>query len=151
MRPVFLLFAIGSLVSLLPIDARAQFFTDVTAQYSMETTYNGILVGGGAAWTDVDGDGDYDLVVACGSNCSFLLFRNLEGAGFAHSFHTPYWMLRAMLGLHDEHPLPVRAYRSFLMRASIRPFWMRIEHALDWIWPKSLILYGRRVAAGTPG
>jgi SAM-dependent methyltransferase len=72
----------------------------------------------------------------------------VEGVGFAHSLHSPYWALRAMLGLHDERPAPTRAYRLFLMRATFSPFWRRVERALDSVWPKSLVLYGRRVATG---
>ncbi len=72
----------------------------------------------------------------------------VEPAGFAHALHTPYWLLRALLGLHDDSPAPVRLYRRFLMRASLSPFWIRVERALDWIWPKSVILYGTRVATG---
>jgi hypothetical protein len=58
-------------------------------------------------------------------------------------------MLRSVLGLHDEKPSPTRAYRRFLMDASLSPRWSRIERLLDWVWPKSLILYGTRVATGS--
>ena len=68
--------------------------------------------------------------------------------GFAHALHSPYWVLRSVLGLHDETPGPTRAYRRFLMRASLSPFWMRVERWLNWIWPKSLVLYGTRTATG---
>ncbi|MBW2282579.1 MAG: class I SAM-dependent methyltransferase [Deltaproteobacteria bacterium] len=73
----------------------------------------------------------------------------VDGVRFAHSLHSPYWMLRAVLGLHDENPSPTRAYRRFLMDASLSPRWSRIERLLDWVWPKSLILYGTRVATGS--
>jgi hypothetical protein len=42
----------------------------------------------------------------------------------------------------------VRSYRKFLMHASMSPRWARIERWLDRVWPKSLILYGTRVASG---
>jgi len=74
----------------------------------------------------------------------------VEGVGFAHALHSPYWLLRAALGLHDERPAPTRAYRLFLMKASLSPLWTRVERWLDWVWPKSLILYGTRVATGAP-
>ena len=74
----------------------------------------------------------------------------VEGVGFAHALHTPYWALRSLLGLHDESAGPVPRYRRFLMHASNSALWTRIEHGLDWICPKSLILYGSRVASGTP-
>ena len=70
------------------------------------------------------------------------------GVSFAHALHSPYWGLRSVLGLNDETPSPTRAYRNFLMYASISPGWRRVERALDWVWPKSLVLYGARVATG---
>jgi SAM-dependent methyltransferase len=74
----------------------------------------------------------------------------VQGVSFAHSLHSPYWALRSALGLHDESPGPTRAYRRFLMRASVSRGWSRVEHLLDWVWPKSLILYGTRDATGLP-
>jgi SAM-dependent methyltransferase len=72
----------------------------------------------------------------------------VERVGFAHALHSPYWALRAALGLHDETPGPTRAYRIFLIKASLSPIWNRVERWLDWIWPKSLVLYGTRAATG---
>jgi SAM-dependent methyltransferase len=69
-------------------------------------------------------------------------------AGFAHALHSPYWAVRALLGLDDESPGPTRSFRRFLLLATASPFWSRVERALDWIWPKSLILYGVREAQG---
>ncbi len=74
----------------------------------------------------------------------------VDGVGFAHSLHTPYWALRSQLGLHDETPGPVWRYRRFLMYAGNSPMWRAIERLLDWVCPKSLILYGRRTATGSP-
>ncbi|MFQ5697312.1 MAG: methyltransferase domain-containing protein [Myxococcota bacterium] len=70
------------------------------------------------------------------------------GSSFAHALHSPYWALRALLGLDDESPQATRSYRRFLIRASSSRGWTRVEHVLDWVWPKSLILYGTRVASG---
>lgn len=72
----------------------------------------------------------------------------VEGVTFAHALHSPYWALRCAVGLHDERPAPIRAYRRFLIHASSSRFWQRVEHALDYVWPKSLVLYGTRVASG---
>jgi SAM-dependent methyltransferase len=74
----------------------------------------------------------------------------VEGVGFAHALHSPYWALRCVLGLEDERPSPTRAYRRFLLHASRAPLWIRIERALDRVFPKSLVLYGTRVAGGAP-
>jgi SAM-dependent methyltransferase len=72
----------------------------------------------------------------------------VERVGFAHALHSPYWALRSALGLHDEFAGPTQAYRRFLMKASLSPIWIRVERWLDWIWPKSLVLYGTRAATG---
>lgn len=72
----------------------------------------------------------------------------VDGVGFAHALHTPYWLVRAGLGLDDETPGPTRAFRSFLIRAAVSRVWTRVEHALDRVWPKSLVLYGTRKATG---
>jgi ubiquinone/menaquinone biosynthesis C-methylase UbiE len=62
----------------------------------------------------------------------------------------PRWATRCVLGLNDERPAPTRAYRRFLVRATGSPLWQRVERVLDYVWPKSLVLYGTRVATGRP-
>jgi SAM-dependent methyltransferase len=74
----------------------------------------------------------------------------VEGISFAHALHSPYWAIRCILGLNDERPALTRAYRRFLIRANQSPFWQRVEGLLDYVWPKSLVLYGTRVAGGRP-
>lgn len=68
-----------------------------------------------------------------------------EGVGFAHAFHTPYWVLRSAVGLGraDGFRL-VRSYRRFLIRATASPLMARIERWLDFVCPKSVILYARK-------
>jgi len=73
-----------------------------------------------------------------------------EGVGFAHALHTPYWVLRSIAGLPraDESAL-VRAYHSFLIRATGSRLLTVIENVLNFCFPKSLILYTeKRAAAG---
>jgi ubiquinone/menaquinone biosynthesis C-methylase UbiE len=67
------------------------------------------------------------------------------GVGFAHALHTPYWMLRSIAGLPraDENAL-VRAYRRFLINATVSPAMARLERALNYFCPKSLILYAEK-------
>ncbi|MFQ5513045.1 MAG: class I SAM-dependent methyltransferase [Myxococcota bacterium] len=67
---------------------------------------------------------------------------------FAHALHSPYWALRALLGLHDERPAPTRAFRRLLILATHSRFWRNLERMLNWVWPKSLVLYGEKVARG---
>ncbi len=67
------------------------------------------------------------------------------GVGFAHALHTPYGALRSIAGLPraDESRL-VRAYRRFLIRATVSPAIARLERVLDYCFPKSLILYAEK-------
>jgi SAM-dependent methyltransferase len=67
------------------------------------------------------------------------------GVGFAHAFHTPYWVLRSIAGLPraDESRL-VRAYRLFLIRATTSRVLDRVERLLNYCFPKSLVLYAER-------
>jgi hypothetical protein len=74
------------------------------------------------------------------------------GVGFAHALHTPYWALRSIAGLPkaDESRL-VRAYRSFLLRATQSPLLERLEKALNYVCPKSVVLYAEKsVRAAAP-
>jgi len=74
------------------------------------------------------------------------------GVGFAHALHTPYWVLRSIAGLPraDESAL-VRAYRKFLIQATGSRWLTALENALNYCFPKSLILYAeKRPARGAP-
>ena len=44
----------------------------------------------------------------------------------------------------------VRLYRLFLIRATLSPLMARIEGLLNFVCPKSLILYARKPAAARP-
>jgi SAM-dependent methyltransferase len=71
-----------------------------------------------------------------------------EGCSFAHGLHTPYWALRSIAGLlrADESRL-VRAYRLGLIRATASRFADRLEkHVLNYICPKSVVLYAAKPA-----
>jgi ubiquinone/menaquinone biosynthesis C-methylase UbiE len=74
------------------------------------------------------------------------------GVGFAHALHTPYWALRSIAGLpRADTSRLVRAYRRFLIRATVSPAIARLERVLDYCFPKSLILYAeKRPAASAP-
>ncbi len=71
------------------------------------------------------------------------------GCGFAHGFHTPYWVLRSVMHLPDaDESALVRAYREFLIRATGSPLMAKLERALNFVCPKSVILYGEKRAEG---
>lgn len=64
------------------------------------------------------------------------------GVGFAHGFHTPYWMLRSAMHLPDaDQSALVRSYRQFLIRATGSVLMTRLEGLLNYVCPKSVILY----------
>ena len=67
------------------------------------------------------------------------------GVGFAHALHTPYWVLRSLVGLPraDESAL-VNAYRWFLIHATGSRFANLLERVLNYCFPKSLILYAEK-------
>jgi SAM-dependent methyltransferase len=69
------------------------------------------------------------------------------GVGFAHALHTPYWVLRSIVGLAraDESAL-VQAYRLFLIRATGSKVMCALESLLNYCFPKSLILYAEKRA-----
>ena len=74
------------------------------------------------------------------------------GCGFAHGFHTPYWVLRSVMHLPDaDQSRLVRAYREFLIRATASKWLDRLEGLLNFVCPKSIILYGEKRAAGRAG
>ncbi len=64
------------------------------------------------------------------------------GVGFAHALHTPYWVLRSIVGLpRADRSRLVRAHRQFLIRATASRLLDRLERLLNFVCPKSLILY----------
>ena len=70
------------------------------------------------------------------------------GVGFAHALHTPYWALRSIAGLpRADSSRLVRAYRRFLIRATVSPGIARLERVLDYCFPKSVILYAEKRGA----
>lgn len=67
------------------------------------------------------------------------------GCGFAHGLHTPYWVLRSVMHLPDaDESRIVRAYREFLIRATASRWMDRLEGLLNYVCPKSVIVYGRK-------
>lgn len=73
------------------------------------------------------------------------------GCGFAHGFHTPYWVLRSVMHLPDaDLSLLVRIYRDFLIRATASKWMDRLERILNYVCPKSVIVYGAKPNAPAP-
>jgi hypothetical protein len=76
----------------------------------------------------------------------------VQGTGYAHGLHSPYWWLRCAVGLErDDHPA-VRAYHQVLVWDIERKPFVSVltraaEAALNPIIGKSMVLYGQRAAA----
>lgn len=66
------------------------------------------------------------------------------GISFAHAFHSPYWALRCVFGLHNEKaPLP-SLYRRFLTLALFSKPLRRMEGICNYLFPKSIVLYAQK-------
>jgi SAM-dependent methyltransferase len=76
----------------------------------------------------------------------------VQGTGYAHGLHSPYWWLRCAVGLErDDHPA-VRAYHQVLVwdierKPVVSVLTRAAEAALNPIIGKSMVLYGQRSAA----
>ncbi|HOK00978.1 MAG TPA: class I SAM-dependent methyltransferase [Spirochaetota bacterium] len=61
--------------------------------------------------------------------------------GFKHSFHTIWWIIRGVVGLHDnDHPI-TKAYHKFLHLGLMSNFMRKVESFFDNFFPKSIVLY----------
>ena len=60
---------------------------------------------------------------------------------FRHSFHSIYWVIRSVVGLHlNNHPVS-RGYHSFLVKTMDSKLMEKVEQFFDNFFPKSIILY----------
>ncbi len=73
------------------------------------------------------------------------------GVGFAHGFHTPYWVLRSIMHLPDaDESRLVQIYRKFLIQITGSKLMDGVEkNILDYVCPKSLILYLEKRSAAS--
>jgi ubiquinone/menaquinone biosynthesis C-methylase UbiE len=61
---------------------------------------------------------------------------------FEHSFHTVYWWVRCVFGLHDECHPAIRHFKKVLTHILFSPVLRRAETVCDWVFPKSMVVYG---------
>jgi SAM-dependent methyltransferase len=62
---------------------------------------------------------------------------------FEHAFHSFYWWVRCVFGLHAEgHPL-IRLCRKVLTHVLFSPALQRAERCGNWLLPKSMVVYAR--------
>jgi ubiquinone/menaquinone biosynthesis C-methylase UbiE len=61
--------------------------------------------------------------------------------GFKHAYHTIWWMIRSVVGLHwSDHPI-TKAYHKFLHYGLYSKFWRKTEGFFNFFFPKSLVIY----------
>jgi len=81
------------------------------------------------------------------------LIKRLEQAGlknwaihFAHSFHTPFWWLKCLVGPERTDSRPVNLYHRFLVWCIMKrnAIARLLEHLLNPLLGKSLVLYLRK-------
>lgn len=77
----------------------------------------------------------------------------VDGWGFAHGLHSPYWWLRALVGVDREDHPAVRAYHRLLVFEIERrpPSLRRLGKVLDPLLGKSMVLYAHRPPAAPSG
>ena len=65
----------------------------------------------------------------------------IYAVGHKHAFHTVWWAIRSVVGLHNnEHPL-TKSYHRFLHLGLYSNFMRRVEGFCNYFFPKSLVLY----------
>ena len=79
------------------------------------------------------------------------LFRLLREAGlevvdlhFEHAFHSPYWWVRGVFGLHQEGHPAIRHFRKVLTHIMFSPWLSRVERWCNHVFPKSMVVYAQR-------
>lgn len=67
---------------------------------------------------------------------------NVCDVHFEHAFHSLYWWVRCVFGLHDERHPAIAHFRRLLTYVMFSRPLTRAEHACDWLLPKSMVIYG---------
>jgi ubiquinone/menaquinone biosynthesis C-methylase UbiE len=66
---------------------------------------------------------------------------------FEHAFHSLYWWVRCVFGLHAEQHPAIRTCKKVLTHVLFSPALTRAERWLNWVWPKSMVVYAHRRGA----
>lgn len=64
---------------------------------------------------------------------------------FAHAFHSVYWWIRCVFGLHKESHWLIRQFRKLLTHVLFSPQLSRTERAFDHLFPKSMVFYAEKI------
>ena len=75
---------------------------------------------------------------------------DLLGQEHAHSLHSPYWWLKCAFGIENESAVVPSLYHRFLVWQITKkpPLVDAVEHVLDPVLGKSLVLYARKNGTG---
>jgi len=63
---------------------------------------------------------------------------------FAHSFHSLYWVLRCLCGLHNEQARIPKLYHRFLHFILLHKPLSRWEDSCNYFFPKSMVVYTQK-------
>ncbi len=63
---------------------------------------------------------------------------------YEHAFHSLYWWVRCVFGLHDERHFAIRHFKRVLTHVMFSRPLTRAERWFNWVWPKSMVFYGRK-------
>ena len=63
---------------------------------------------------------------------------------FEHAFHSVYWWVRCVFGLHAEQHPAIRHFKKVLTHAMFSPQLTRAERWMNWLLPKSMVVYAVR-------
>jgi ubiquinone/menaquinone biosynthesis C-methylase UbiE len=70
----------------------------------------------------------------------------IYAVGYAHAFHSLYWVLRCLCGLENEDALLPGLYRRFLHRIALDPRLGKWERSCNYLFPKSMVIYAQKPA-----
>lgn len=68
----------------------------------------------------------------------------IRSVGFAHSFHSLYWVLRCLCGLHNQEARIPKLYHRFLHQVVLHPRLSRFERSCNYLFPKSMVFYAQK-------
>jgi 2-polyprenyl-3-methyl-5-hydroxy-6-metoxy-1,4-benzoquinol methylase len=79
--------------------------------------------------------------------CGILTEAGLRiyAVGFAHAFHSFYWVLKCLCGLENEHARIPKAYHHLLHQVVKDPILKWWERSCNYLFPKSMVIYARKI------
>lgn len=96
--------------------------------------------------------GGHVRIFTPGGLAALLRAHGLEvvDLNFEHAFHSIYWWVRCVFGLHDERHPAIHHFRTVLTYVMFSPLLTRAERLLNHIVPKSMVLYARKTETHRP-